>query len=147
MKRIPRDPERFAILDLCNSIGERLGLKLNDETSEKRFLKSIETSLCHHKTPTNLHGRRVEAMFGYMVASLGRCSVIKQEDCGEVFLESTDAQIPDYRIVTQKGEQFLVEVKNCHKACFSSKLAYVARLKSYASMLNTDVKLAIYWSR
>ncbi len=151
MKRIPRDPEKFEVIDLFDAIGQKQALKLDDEESEKNFLKSIETSLGRHKTPIILHGRRVEAMFGYMTASLGRSAAIKKEDSGEVFLESTDAKVPDYRVVTQAGEQFLVEVKNCHKTDFSSKYSikatYLEGLKSYASLLNFDVKIAIYWSR
>ena len=151
MKRIPRDPEKFGVIDLFDAIGQKQALKLDDEESTKNFLKSIETSLSCHKTPTMRHGRRVEAMFGYIVASLGRSAVIKKEDSGEVFLDSPDAKVPDYRVVTQAGEQFLVEVKNCHKTDPSSKFSinatYFEGLKSYASLLNSEVKIAIYWSR
>ena len=151
MKRIPRDPEKFGVIDLFDAIGQKQALKLDDEESTKNFLKSIETSLSDHKTPIFMHGRRVEAMFGYMAASLGRCAVIKKEDSGEVFLDSPDAKVPDYRVVTQAGEQFLVEVKNCHKTDLSSKFSinatYFEGLKSYASLINSEVKIAIYWSR
>jgi len=151
MKRITRDPEKFEVIDLFDAIGQKRDLKLHDESSEKIFLESIQTSLGRYKTPIILHGRRIEAMFGYVAASLGRSVVIKKEDCGEVFLESTDTKIPDYRAVTQSGEQFLVEVKNCHKskpsAKFSLKVAYLDALKSYASLVNLELKIAIYWSR
>lgn len=151
MRRIPRDPEKFEVIDLFDAIGQKRNLKLQDKDSERTFLESIKTSLGRHKTPIILHGRRVEAMFGYVVASLGRSAVVKKEDSGEVFLESTEVKVPDYRIVTQKGEQFLVEVKNCHKTDPSSKYSikstYLEGLKSYARLLNIDLKLAIYWSR
>ena len=151
MKRIPRDPEKFEVIDLYDSIGKKLDLKLHDETSERKFLESIRLSLRHNKTPNILHGLRTEAMFGYVAASLRQSAVVKKEDCGEIFLESTDAMVPDYRVVTERGEQFLVEVKNCHKtdpsAKYSIKAAYFEGLQKYASLLNLEVKLAIYWSR
>jgi hypothetical protein len=150
MKRIPRDPEKFEVIDLFDAIGQKRDLKLHDKDSERTFLESIETSLGRHKIPIILHGRRVEAMFGYVTASLGKSAVVKKEDSGEVFLESIDLKVPDYRVVTQKEDQFLVEVKNCHKTDPSSKYSikstYLDGLKSYARLLNIDHKLAIYWS-
>jgi hypothetical protein len=151
MKRIPRDPEKFEVIDLFDAIGKKHNFKLHDKDSERDFLESIKTSLGRHKSPIILHGRRVEAMFGYVAASLGRSTVVKREDSGEVFLESTDVKVPDYRVVTKEGDQFLVEVKNCHKSDpfskYSIKSTYLEGLKSYARLLNIDLKLAIYWSR
>lgn len=151
MKRIPRDPEKFGVIDLFDAIGQKRDLKLHDKHSESSFLKSIKTSLGRDKTPIILHGRRVEAMFGYVAASLGGSVVVKKEDSGDVYLESIDVKVPDYRVVTKKGDQFLVEVKNCHKTDPSSKYSirstYLAGLKSYACLLNIELKLAIYWSR
>ena len=151
MKRIPRDPEKFEVIDLFDAIGQKLGLKLDDEHSERSFLESIETSLGRHKTPIILHGRRVEAMFGYVAASLGRSAMVKKEDSGEIFLESPNVKVPDYRVVAQEGDQFLVEVKNCHRTNPSSKYAikstYLEGLKSYARLVKLDLKIAIYWSR
>jgi hypothetical protein len=151
MKRIPRDPEKFEVINLFDAIGQKRGLKLHDKDSEKAFLDSIVTSIGRYKSPIVLHGRRVEAMFGHVAASLGRCAVIKQEDSGEVFVESTQIRVPDYRVVTQQGKQFLVEVKNCHKtdpsAKYSIKVTYLEELQRYADLLRIDLKLAIYWSR
>lgn len=151
MKRIPRDPEKFEVIELLDAIGQKRDLKFNDDSSDKAFLEIIQTSLGSNKTPIILHGRRIEAMFGYVAASLGKCSVIKKEDCGDAFLESTDVKIPDYRIVTKAGEQFLVEVKNCHEDNPSAKIyhkdSYLAGLKTYASLVNLKLKFAIYWSR
>ncbi len=151
MKRMRRSPEKFEVIDLFDAIGRNCDLKLHDKDSEKAFLESIKTGLGHLRTPIVLHGRRVEAMFGYVSASLGHCAVIKKEDSGDAFVQSSDVRIPDYRIVTQTGDQFLVEVKNCHKTSpaskFSIKSEYLEGLRAYARLFGIDLKFAIYWSR
>ena len=94
------------------------------------------------------HGKRVEAMFAFVAASLGKCALIREEDVGDVF-STTPVQTPDYRIVLTDGAQLLVEVKNCHEARKPLKLKadYLTRLASYATLTGCAVKLAIYWSR
>ncbi len=59
---------------------------------------------------------RFEKQLAYIVASLGKCTLIKKEDNGDVFADSVNTKIPDYRIVlnTEKREQIFVEVKNYH---------------------------------
>ena len=50
-------------------------------------------------------------MFGYGASALGNCTIAKKEDAGELY-----STIPDYRLLTLDGNEFFVEVKNCHKA-------------------------------
>ncbi len=95
-----------------------------------------------------IHGKRVEAMFAFVAMSLGRCSLIREEDAGDVYAVE-EVQPPDYRIALRDGGEILVEVKNFHQRSkpFSLKTEYVARLAAYGVLAQRPVKLAIYWSR
>lgn len=58
---------------------------------------------------------------------------------------------PDFRIVTDDGEQLLVEVKNCRPKRqmnpFRMRAKDLEALKRYAALVGIDnLKLAIYWS-
>lgn len=152
MKRIPRDPEKHEVLTLFDSIGKKRDLKLQDKDSETAFLESVSSSVTVNKdTPIMLHGRRIEAMFGYISASLGECLLIKQEDAGETFSVNTNIQPPDYRIVLKNGAEIFVEVKNCHKTNpsykYQIKSIYLDSLQNYAKLFNIDLKIALYWSK
>ena len=150
MKRIPRDPEKYEVLTLFDSIGKKINLKLHDKNSEKAFLDSVTTSLARNKdTPILLHGRRIEAMFGFILGSLGECLLIKQEDVGETYSGITSIQPPDYRIILNNGEEFFIEVKNRHKidSSYQIKKTYIDSLQKYASIFKKDLKIAIYWSK
>ncbi len=152
MKRIRRDPEKFEVIGLFDAIGQKRNFRLNDKNSERAFIGSISAALSRSKdTPIILHGRRVEAMFGHVAASLGQCVAIKQEDSGEVYVTDADVQPPDYRVVLNDGDEFFVEVKNCHKTDpsykYSIKKSYLNALQKYAKLFNKHVKIAIYWSK
>jgi hypothetical protein len=152
VKRIPRDPEKFEVIDLFSAIGRRKGLRLGDAKSEKRFLSSVSKSYQQSKENTIvLHGRRTESMFAYVAASLGKAQVVKEEDAGEVYAVDPTILPPDYRIVLEDGYEFLVEVKNYHQskptAPFKMKESYLKRLIEYARLFKKDLKVAVYWSR
>lgn len=148
MKRLRYDPERFGVLDIMDAIGARHNLSI-DRTDE--ILHAIKASAAKGQPSIMLHGRRIEAMFGYVAAALGQCSLIKKEDCRPVFVKRVDVKIPDYRLVTADGAQILVEVKNCHKQEPHSRFTIRSRdldgLRAYASLVRVDLRFAIYWSR
>lgn len=152
MKRIPRDPEKFEVISLFDAIGQRRGLKLNEKESEKTFLDSVSKSLTQSKdVPIILHGRRVEAMFGYVAGSLGRSTLIKREDSGDIYAVDTNLRCPDYHLLLDDGTELFVEVKNCHKTnpsynC-SIKGSYLDALSNYAQLFKRGLKVAIYWSK
>lgn len=152
MKRIPRDPEKFEVISLFNAIGQKRNFKINDKNSEKAFLESVSTSLTKGKdVPIILHGRRVEAMFAYVAASLGRCLFIKQEDAGEIYTTDLSIRPPDYRVVLEGGTELFIEVKNCHKTSRGSYAYYIKApnlnsLQSYAALFGKALKISIYWS-
>jgi hypothetical protein len=152
MKRIPRDPEKFEVISLFNAIGQKRNFKINDKDSEKAFLESVSTSLTKAKdVPIILHGRRVEAMFAYVAASLGRCIFIKQEDAGEIYATDLSIRPPDYRVVLEDGTELFIEVKNCHKTRRGSYTYYIRAsdlnsLQNYAALFDKALKISIYWS-
>lgn len=135
MTRKNRNPEKFDVLDLYDAIGRNKGYIIGRKEDETSFSKQITAALSDAETPTMLHGRRVEAMFSYVVASLGNCILLKKEDSGDLFTTDTTIEIPDYRLVLNSGEQILVEVKNCHPkqlgGCFRLKCSYLEGLKRY----------------
>ena len=151
MKRIKRNPEKFDVIDLFDSIGQSINLKFNDPNSKETFLNSISLSLNKSITPIMLFGRRAESMFGYVAASLGKCKLIKKEDCGEVFFNDDAIKIPDYRIITTTEKQYLIEVKNFYGkdsfTKFKLKASYLDELLRYSLLVNVDLQIAIYWSK
>lgn len=149
INRKERDPEKFDVLDLFDAIGRDRKYIMGNEKDETAFINTISEALSVNKTPTMIYGRRVEAMFAYMAASLGKIILVKKEDSGDVFC-SNDIEIPDYRVVYYDGRQLLVEVKNyCQKAVFnnySMKTTYLDGLLRYAALMKIDLRIAIYWS-
>ena len=149
MEGTPHSTEQFQILELVEALGQRHNLNINEASAPAvlEILNAIQRQL----TPIARHGRRIEAMFGYLAAALGQCKLVKKEECGLTFVARTGIKIPDYRLVTADGTQYLVEVKNCHKIQppmrFSVKQTYLEGLQRYAEMVNVDLKIAIYWSR
>lgn len=151
MKRIPRAPERFEVLELFTSLGTHHGFTVPDKGSHDEFVRRIAQSLdASSKNPALLHGQRVQAMFGYVVASLGRAVLIKEEDSGEIYVSDPEIRVPDFHVVLEDGSGFLVEVKNCHNdphEPFTCKGSYLVALSKYASIVSRPLRLAVYWSR
>lgn len=86
MQRIPRDPDKFDAIDLFDALARKHDFKLGDEASQREFICRVSESFSRSKdNPIVIHGRRIEAMFGYVAASLGGCIAIKREDAGEIF--------------------------------------------------------------
>ena len=146
--RLHRNPEKFDVLDLYDAIGRDKGYRLGNPEDEAEFSSLVTLALSSAQSPTMVHGRRVEAMFSYITASLGKSLLIKKEDCGDVFSADLDLKIPDYRVVLNSGEQLLVEVKNCHhKEAFKLEKSYIESLGRYSELMHVDLLVAVYWSR
>ena len=153
MKRIDRHPEKFDLLELFDALGRQEGatFDLTGASGDTEFFTKISSSLnALKKNPALLHGKRTEAMFGAIAASLGSCLLVKAEDAGEIFARE-ELQPPDYRVVLESGRQILVEVKNHHPTDpmkpFSMKESYVMKLLAYSKLLDVDLRFAILWSR
>lgn len=147
MHRIQRDPERFGPLELADCIGTARNIDLAQVGNAISFPDLLGAAQADERL---LHGKRVENMFEYVVASLGKALVIKREDTGEITSLDPLIQPPDYRVVLKDGSEYLVEVKNCHihgfDQAFSVSKKYLDRLLAYADLFNRPLLLAIYWS-
>lgn len=147
LKPQKRHPEKFDVLDLFDAIGRDHKFTFGNKEDEQSFVDIIKNSLNNNATDSMLYGRRTEAMFSYVAASLGQCVFIKKEDCGDI-LGSNDIYLPDYRIVLKNKEQVLIEVKNCHcRSNFDIALKQYKGLSKYSSMMNTKLLYAVYWSK
>ena len=153
INRQARDPAKFDVLDLFAAIGRDKKYILGDEEDEAAFVDIISNALSANKTPTMIYGRRVEVMFAYMVASLGKCALAKKEDCGDVFVGDGSIEIPDYSIVLNSisSEYMLIEVKNYHQKNafneYTMNFDYLVGLSRYADLVKTVLRIAIHWSK
>lgn len=144
-------PKAFDLLASLAAFAQREGIALNDRTLIDRFMADarprLETAL---SDATLIHGSRTERLFEATVVTLGRYRMLKTEDIGRVH-GAAKARAPDFRVVLDDGEQWLVEVKNVRrskpfKQRTSMSAAYLNSLQSYADMVGTPLKLAIFWS-
>ena len=145
-----RDAE---VLRLFDSIGGELGYSIGDAASLEAIIARGKSAFEKARSsPILLHGHRVEKMFGYVSAALGRCRLVREEDGTQpIFLADKSLKTPDYRVVLDSGDQLLIEVKNCHGGSSNPKLvldsAYVEALQGYCGLFGVDLRIAIYWSR
>jgi hypothetical protein len=152
MKRIERHPEKFQLIDFFEAVAREKGLKLSEPETHKYFINRLAKSFQDSKdNPIIIHGRRIESMFEYVAASLGKSSLIKREDSGEICSTDPGIRPPDFRIILDGGTDIFVEVKNCHKTDpnyrFSLKHSYTSSIESYAKLFKRDIYIAIFWSR
>jgi len=150
----PPDRPKTKAFDLLASVAafaREHSIALNDPALVERFIADAAPKLKEALAdPTLIHGSRTERLFEATVLSLGRFRLLKTEDIGRVHAADT-SRAPDFRIVLDDGEQWLVEVKNVRgKEPFNQdtrmSAAYLASLQTYADMVGTPLKLAIFWS-
>lgn len=142
----------FALLASVASFARERGIALNEPTLVEKFMTDAEPRLKEALGDhTLIHGSRTERLFEATVLSLGRFRLLKTEDVGRVHA-SKHYRAPDFRVVLDDGEQWLVEVKNVrsedpHKQQTRMSAAYFASLQSYSDAVGVPLKLAIFWSR
>ncbi|MGC4002795.1 MAG: hypothetical protein QM811_06545 [Pirellulales bacterium] len=152
MHRQEQNPLQLELLHALDKYARAKGLPLVADNIEEPFLAHVKDQINRHRNhKARLYGLRTESMFAHVAAAMGECFLITEEDSGNLFTENEYIRRPDFRIVTKKREQFLVEVKNFHaKQPFSSYQfdeQYIQTLKDYASICSIPLKFAIYWSR
>ena len=145
-------PKPGQSLDLFRMLANQEGYKLTDPESNNEFINNLKEDFTKSKNnPIQLHGFRIQAMFEYVVTSLGKCIIVKTEDAGGLYTIDPKIKIPDLRVVLNDGQEFLIEVKNFHQSNPFKRLImkkeYLDELQHYASIFNKTVKIAIYWSR
>jgi len=151
MKRLFRSPEKFEVIDLFTSLGRTYGFSLRGNGGQDKFLQTIKNSFDESlRNPMFLHGRHTQAIFSYVAASLGRASLIKEEDAGEFIVTDPDLKIPDFHIVLLDASNFLVEVKNFRhdlRKPMKLKRGYLEALERYSRLVGIPLRFAIYWSQ
>ncbi|MBF6340880.1 hypothetical protein IU450_34070 [Nocardia abscessus] len=142
------------MLDLYARHGNLDGKEFADVVARRaafdsQITEALDESLAN---PSRMHGWRVQALFEAMVIALGTVRLIKQEDVGTYFFDDASGAVkpPDFRIVTEDGEQLLVEVKGVspRDQTKSRKLRGrdVEELRRYAEMTGARLVYAHYWS-
>ena len=152
-RQLPRDHQRLDALDLYARVVDRTGLPLKDPAQITGALDDLRRNLVNvTDSESTLHGWRIQALFEAVIASLGRVQLLKQEDVGDVFLSGPTIAVPDYRVITEHGEQMLVEVKNHHRnnpeSPYRVRVTDLEALREYAELVGVGtLTFAIYWSR
>lgn len=145
-------PKAFDLLAAIASFALEHGIALNDPSLVERFIADAGMRLNEALSDRALlHGSRVEKLFEATILSLGQYRLLKSEDVGRV-QAAGGLRAPDFRIVLDDGDQWLVEVKNVRsekplKQVTRMTASYLSSLQGYADMVGTPLKLAIYWSR
>ncbi|MCF3946951.1 hypothetical protein [Acidiphilium iwatense] len=146
-----RKTKAFELLASVAAFAREKGIAMNDPSLVTQFIGDAEPRLkAALSDPPLIHGSRTERLFEATVLSLGKFRLLKTEDVGRVHAADT-CRAPDFRVVLQDGEQWLIEVKNVRcKEPFKQETrmsaAYLASLQSYADTVGAPLKLAIFWS-
>ena len=141
---------QFDILFLLNEFARSNNISLKPQDGYRDFLAEMKRLLLEQtQKPTVMHGLRTQSMFFYVVASLGGCSLISQEDSGEFYASASGLKRPDFRILTNTGQELFVEVKNFYPndplTPYRMKASYLSQLRGYVDQLGHPLKIAIYW--
>ncbi|MGE6200839.1 hypothetical protein ACLH0M_14755 [Aeromonas media] len=152
MKRLARNPEKFEAIDIFTKFSRIHDFTLHSPEDTEKFISLIRESLkASTENKTLVHGKRIEALFGHLAASLGNCKLIKSEDAGDVIYDDDDDDItqPDYRLILKDGRHIFVEVKNCNmpnvKSPYTLKKSYVEKLERYGELNGVPIYFAIYY--
>lgn len=150
IKLMKRNPLKFDSLELFTSISREKKLSFSNADDITNFTHEVNKALENQITSNLVFGKRIEKMFSYVIASLGKCKLIKSEDRGDIFTDE-DVAIPDYRIVLDNNDQFLVEVKSFYQKKINSKyrisIKEFDKYKAYSSLVNQKLYFAIFWTK
>ncbi|EGR3238606.1 TPA: hypothetical protein ACF5BZ_001152 [Vibrio parahaemolyticus] len=151
MKKLKRNAEKFDVLELFAEMATEHGYNFTDQADQKDFLHRVKVSIEESKkSQTMIFGKRTESLFAYVAGALGKVSLIKQEDFGDIYYSGEELLAPDYRLTFDDNEQMLVEVKNCHHKQPTNKYSinkgYYSKLKTYADLNGLPLRFAVYFS-
>lgn len=151
MKKLVRNPEKHGVLDLFSAVAAENGYDITDELVLEDFIERVRRSIAtSKKSGTAIFGKRTESMFAYVSGALGKVSLLKQEDAGDLYFVGNELVMPDYRLTLHDSTQLLVEVKNFHsenpQKRFSLSKAYYSKLAAYSDLNNIELKFAVFFS-
>ena len=142
----------FDLLNVYSRFAHARNLPIGESATLDAFLTSARDDLGGAvRDEPLIHGHRTAAMFEALVLSLDRYKMFKVEDIGRVH-SSDKLRAPDFRVILEDGEQWLIEVKNVWQeagALGKRRLmspAYYASLAQYSALTGAKLKLAVYWS-
>jgi len=152
MNKIISDSENYKLLRIFDEFTQSKNISILDRSSDNSFLSSLAETLDKLRTTqTLLHGLRIQSLFPYIVASLGKCLHISEEDLGDYYSKEPEIERPDFRIVLESRENIFVEVKNYYqtnpRSSFKIKPKYLQSLLTYADLHSAKLKFAIYWAK
>ena len=142
----------FELLTQLAAFARANDVPLTDPSITERFAANLLPRLRAAIKDRNLvYGMRTERLFEAMVVSLGKFRLFKSEDNGIVH-GAQKFRAPDFRVVMENGEQWLIEVKNVHRADPFDQLdeqgaAYLASLRRYSDAVGVPLLIAHFWSR
>lgn len=139
-------------MEVVEKFARQHNLDINDASAREAiaglFADEVQKVVAN---PIRMFGWRTEAMFAFVVASLGKTHVLKGEDTG-LLVSSTAVTPPDYRLLLSNGAQMFVEVKNWNPngvllKPFRIRAVDVNRLQAYSSSFGIELRFAIYWRK
>ena len=143
----------FDLLSVFANFSLEKGMAINQASTIAEFVNSAKTALSDaQEDDALLHGQRAQAMFEAMLVSMGAFRLLKSEDNGRVHSDGSHIA-PDFRIVLDDKEQWLVEVKNIYipdpfqQSRRIMKKAYLEKLEKYSQETGGKLKLAVYWAK
>lgn len=151
MKKLRRNPEKFGVLELFADMATEHGYNLSDPVAQDDFVSRVRASIeSGKKSNIAIFGKRIESLFAYVAGALGKVTLLKQEDSGDIFYSGDEVLAPDYRLTFDNHEQILVEVKNCHnrnpKEKYLIRKSYFEKLRRYAELNRIDLRIAVFFS-
>jgi len=153
LKRLRGNPSKIYILEIFNILSQREGYSINDNESLEKFLSNLKKGFEDAKNnPITLNGVRIQELFIHVLASLGECSLIKQEDSGELLHSESEMRLPDLRVILKNNTEMFIEVKNFRPKNlindrYKMKSKYVESLLKYTNRFDKELKFAVYWSQ
>jgi Holliday junction resolvase len=152
MKKLGREPEKLETLNLFSLLQTDDGTTLYDPANRQSFLSQVDSGLTRAlDSEATLHGIRVQAMFQGMVASFDYVRLVKEEDAGNCYYQiDEEIRVPDFRVVTTKGESWLIETKNHFSKDpmkrYRIRKDDVQALRRYAEIVGAPLRFAVYWA-
>ena len=152
MKKVGREPQKLETLNLFSLLQSGDGSPIYNPANRQSFLSQVDSGLTRAlDSEATLHGIRVQSMFRGMIANLDSVRMLKEEDAGDCYYRSEEELlIPDFRIVTEKGESFLIETKNHFSKDpmrrYRIRVTDVDALNRYADLVAVPLRIAIYWA-
>jgi hypothetical protein len=152
MKKLGREPQKLETLNLFSLLQSGDGKTLYDPANRQSFLAQVDSGLTRAlDSEATLHGIRVQSMFRGMIANFDFVRLLKEEDAGDCYFQSeAEILVPDFKVVTDKGESLLIETKNHFSKDpmrrYRIRTMDLEALSRSADLVATPLRLGIYWA-